>query len=62
MTWDRESTLTYATWSPAEWLQALDDQACDPSGEEENPCWWVLSALESFEGKEAREKMYYAKL
>jgi hypothetical protein len=61
MTWDRESTLAYAPWSPAEWLQALDEQIHDPSEDEENPCWWVLSALESFEGKEARET-YYAKL
>jgi len=64
MMWDRESTVAYATWSPAQWLQALDDQTHaddDPSEDEKNPCWWVLSALESFEGKEARET-YYAKL
>ena len=61
MTWDRESTLAYATWSPAEWFQALDEQTHNPRADEENPCWWVLSALESFEGKEARET-YYAKL
>jgi hypothetical protein len=24
------------------------------------PCWWVTSALESFEGKESREAYYYA--
>jgi hypothetical protein len=30
-----------------------------PPPDEENPCWWVLSALESFEGKEARETYYY---
>jgi hypothetical protein len=28
--------------------------------EEERPCWWVLSALDGFDGKEAREA-YYAK-
>jgi hypothetical protein len=26
--------------------------------EEENPYWWVLSTLDTFEGKEAREKYY----
>jgi hypothetical protein len=30
----------------------------DTEKEEENPCWWVLSALDVFEGKEAREKYY----
>jgi hypothetical protein len=29
--------------------------------EEEEPCWWILSALEACDGKEAREA-YYAGL
>jgi hypothetical protein len=33
------------------YVAGLDEEA-------KNPCWWVLSALDGFEGKEAREKYY----
>jgi hypothetical protein len=29
--------------------------------EEEGPCWWILSALDSCDGRDAREA-YYARL
>jgi hypothetical protein len=39
---------------------ALSEPEQEEEGEE-NPCWWMLSALDFCEGKEAREA-YYARL
>ena len=42
-------------------LERAREALCETGQEEESPCWWLLSALDFCEGKEAREG-YYARL
>jgi hypothetical protein len=64
--WRSEPMITLPSWAPGEGPTPLLERAPDEvrTGprfeEEEAPCWWVLSTLESFEGKVAREKYYAA--
>ncbi len=71
--WHSESMVTLPPWAPGEGSVSLllhtleEDRAIfersspEHLDEEEGPYWWILSGLERFEGKEAREE-YYAKL
>jgi hypothetical protein len=63
--WQSEPMITLPSWAPGEGSVALlervhdEEMPAEPGFEEEEaPCWWVLSALDIFEGKEAREKYY----
>jgi hypothetical protein len=63
--WQSEPMITLPSWAPGEGSVALLERAHDEGfsneprfEEEENPYWWVLSTLDTFEGKEAREKYY----
>jgi hypothetical protein len=62
-----ETVTVPAWWTLGEAEAALrergrsDTPSETEQAEVERPCWWVLSALDSFDGKEAREA-YYAKL
>jgi hypothetical protein len=59
-----ESMITLPSWVPGEGSITLlervhDEIPADPqSAEKEEQCWWILSALDNFDGKEAREKYY----
>jgi hypothetical protein len=63
--------LALPTWTLSEVEEALlermratlsyTERSSSPKSEEEGPCWWMLSALNRCDGKEAREA-YYAKL
>jgi len=59
--------VTLPSWAPGEGSTALLERVQDEMRtdarleEEEGPCWWVLSALDTFDGKEAREE-YYASI
>src|SRR3954471_18932915 len=64
--WQFEQIMALPSRAPGEGSLALLERAQDdmPTGaiteEEEGPCWWVLSALDTFDGKEARQKYYAA--
>jgi hypothetical protein len=70
--WHSEEMITLPAWAPGEGSIALIEHVHDESStlerfssreteEEQRPCWWLLSALDSIDGKEAREA-YYSKL
>jgi hypothetical protein len=73
MGWHSEEMITLPAWTSGEGSVALlelvhDELSSEPEfrswpepTKEEGPCWWILSALESCEGKEAREA-YYARM
>jgi hypothetical protein len=56
--------ITLPSWVPGEGSIALLERVhneipTEPErAKEETPCWWILSTLDSFEGKEAREEYY----
>ena len=68
MGWQSEQMTSLPPWATGEGSIALLNQVRDESpaevpvlDEHENSCWWVLSVLDRFDAKEAREK-YYARL
>jgi len=73
MGWHSEEIITLPTWAPGEGSVALLERVHDElpqeteflswpgPNEEEGPCWWILSMLDTCEGKEAREA-YYSRL
>ena len=67
MGWLSGGTITPPAWTLRDVEKHLLERArealCETGQEkeEESPCWWLLSALDYCEGKEAREA-YYARL
>jgi hypothetical protein len=73
MGWHSEEMITLPAWTPGEGsvalLERVHDELPQEAGflsspephEEERPCWWMLSALDVWDGKEAREA-YYSRL
>jgi hypothetical protein len=73
MGWHSEGMITLPARTAGEGSVALlervhDELPIEPESlswpqptKEEGPCWWILSALDSCDGKEAREA-YYAGL
>ena len=63
--WLSDDTVTFpAWWTLGDIEEALLERARNPApteNQEERPCWWILSALDSCDGKEAREA-YYSRL
>ena len=62
--WQSEQMVTLPPWLPGEGALALLERVRDEAhGVEDfsSLCWWILSALDSFEGKEEPEQ-YYARL
>ncbi len=62
--WLSEETVAFpAWWALGEVEEALlrgraRNPAPTESEQEERPCWWILSALDRCDGKEAREAYY----
>jgi hypothetical protein len=60
-----EEAITLPAWTLSDVEEYLLERArgtlSETEREEESPCWWILSALDFLDGKEAREE-YYAGL
>ena len=74
MGWHSEEIITLPAWAPGEGSVSLLERVHDDvpqeeteflslsaPNEEEGPCWWILSMLDTCDGKEAREA-YYSRL